>query len=224
MSEWWRYDVADFLLFAPQTYWRLFALQNAAYWPLQIAASVGVTALLVLALARWRWTGALGGLLLSAATLFVALTFLRDRYEPINWAIGGALPLFYLQAALVAVLGPRLSFVGGSGWGGIALLCLSLAYPLLAPLDGRPLNEAEVVGLAPDPTAVAILGFAGLARCGWAVLTLVILPLLWLLVSAATLFTMGAATAFVPVGAVVVAIASLLYMCRRRRRAANRPQ
>ena len=37
MSEWWSYRPADFLMFSPRIYWRLFASINEAFWPAQPA-------------------------------------------------------------------------------------------------------------------------------------------------------------------------------------------
>src|SRR5262249_22547682 len=38
MSEWWPSRLSSFLLFSPQTYYRLFELYNRAVWPGQLAA------------------------------------------------------------------------------------------------------------------------------------------------------------------------------------------
>jgi hypothetical protein len=48
MSEWWTYRLSDFLLFAPNTYYRLFELYNDAIWPLQLAGLALGAVLLVL--------------------------------------------------------------------------------------------------------------------------------------------------------------------------------
>src|SRR5882672_6248592 len=46
---------------------------------------------------------------------------------------------------------------------GIALYVYALAlHPLIALVAGRPLQAAEVVGIAPDPTASATLGLLSL--------------------------------------------------------------
>ena len=76
----------------------------------------------------------------------------------------------------------------------LSLGFLSAIYPLLAPLFGRPWRQAEVFGITPDPTALATLGVALLApaRTMWLLLPL---PLLWCLVSGATLWTMKASDA-----------------------------
>ena len=96
------------------------------------------------------------------------------------------------------------------------LLWAVLVHPLLALALGRPWVQAEVFGLAPDPTAIAVLGvllcadadkratrlLLGVLRAG---------ALAWCAVSAATLATMGSAQGWVMVGAVVVAAAALAF-------------
>jgi hypothetical protein len=72
---------------------------------------------------------------------------------------------------------------------GLALLIYALAiHPLIAPLAGRPLAQAEIFGLAPDPTAIATLGvLLAATRPCW---HLLILPLAWCAISWLTLWTM----------------------------------
>lgn len=76
---------------------------------------------------------------------------------------------------------------------------------------GRPWVQAEVFGLAPDPTAVGSLAFLLLAHAGtpvrrtllrllWAV------PLAWCAISAATLATMGSAQAPLVLAPAVLAV------------------
>ena len=72
MTEWWTYGISDFLMFSPETYWRLVARYNAAWRPAQLAAlaaGCGVLALvrrsdaaaarmaLVLLALAWAWVG-----------------------------------------------------------------------------------------------------------------------------------------------------------------------
>ena len=79
-----------------------------------------------------------------------------------------------------------------------------------APAAGRagrrPWPQAEVFGLAPDPTAIGTLGWL-LLLGGHPLLWVV--PLLWCAVTAATLATMGSALALVPLAAALVALAAL---------------
>ena len=72
---------------------------------------------------------------------------------------------------------------------GIALIVYALAlHPLIAPLSGRPWTQAEIFGLAPDPTVIATLGvIVAAARPNW---HLLVLPLLWCVISGLTLWTM----------------------------------
>ena len=224
MTEWWTYRPADFLMFAPATYWRLFELHNAALWPLQPAL------LLALVTAAWWWrhraaapAAGTWGVVFAAAALAwagVGWGFLLQLYAEINWAAQGAALAFAVQAAGLLALAccagvGRARLVpaapGGRRRLGLALLLGAvLLYPLLAPLQGRPWAQAELVALAPDPTAIATLGLLlctgsphrGLRR---ALGALRVLPWAWCAASAATLWTMGAAQAVVPT-AVLVAV------------------
>lgn len=212
MSEWWTYRPSDFLMFAPRTYWRLFELQNTALWPLQWLC-------LLLGLAVWVavWRGRhgrslrIGALVCSLAWAWVAYGFLWQRYAAINWAAHGMAWLFAMQALGLLVLSfqhPVRATVSAlrRRWG-LALLGWSLlVHPLLTQAFGRPWLQAEVIGLAPDPTAIATLGLLLCAdatpRAVRALLGVLRLgAVAWLLASATTLATMGAAQAAVPLAA-----------------------
>jgi hypothetical protein len=78
-------------------------------------------------------------------------------------------------------------------------------------LGGRPWQQAEIFGLAPDPTAIGTLGFVlllnrdvGAAR--WLRWLLWTVAVAWCLISAATLATMGSPQAAVLVAAVLLAL------------------
>lgn len=215
MTEWWTYRPSDFLMFAPRTWWRLFELHNAAAWPLQPLLALGAVAL-------WpalRHAGALRAalVLLALAWFGVAWFFLWQRFAPIHWAAQGYALAFGVQALVLLALARRADL--GPGCGGWrhrtaqALLVAALLYPLVAPLSGRPWAQAEWVALAPDPTVVATLAVllccgahTGLTRGLVAVLRWGALA--WLLLSAATLFTMGSAQGVVPLVAAVAALAA----------------
>jgi hypothetical protein len=84
------------------------------------------------------------------------------------------------------------------------------AHPLLAVVSGRPWPQAEVFGLAPDPTAIATLGWllwTDRASRGTRLLTGAAraVAIAWCAISGATLLTMGAAQACVPLSAALVA-------------------
>lgn len=217
MSEWWSYRPSDFLMFSPRIYWRLFELVNEAAWPLQplllLAGLAGVVAL-----ARGRHWPALGcGL--AVAWALAAVLFVHQRYVPVNWAAALALPAI----GLLVLLLPALAWQARHGAApdprarrvalGLALWAL-LLHPLLAPLAGRPWAQAELFGLAPDPTALFTLALLlALPRVngrGWRVLTALAwaVPLAWCAFSGFMLATMVSVQAWVPVlgaGAAVLA-------------------
>lgn len=200
MSEWWTYRLDDFLLFSPRTYWRLFAAENAALWPLHVATTALGLAVVLAILRRpgdpGPWPGRLFGLGFAAVWAFVAWSFLLQRYAPINWAVAYAAPAFFLEALLLLVAGlmpgrPLFGRPGVLGGAGLALAGAGLLlYPTLPLLFERPLASAEVFGLAPDPTAIVTAGVLLAARGRWLAVLLPV-PLLWCLLSGLTLLTMG---------------------------------
>jgi hypothetical protein len=99
---------------------------------------------------------------------------------------------------------------------GIGVLAFALVVqPFLALPFGRVWEQAEVFGVAPDPTAVATLGLLLAAnRIQWIALPI---PLLWCLLSGTTLWVMNAADAFV-----LPMVASLVLILLLRRSAARR--
>lgn len=222
MSEWLTYRPADFLMFSPGTYWRLFELHNAAWWPAQPA--LVAAGLAWLARSGRGATGAprAGAAALALTWAFVGTAFVLGRYARINWA-APALATLPLAAALVlALLATRSDLRAAAdpprrraGW--LLVGWAVAAHPLLAWGSGRPFAQAEVIGLAPDPTAIATLGLVlaadassiatrRLMRAAW------IVAIGWCAVSAATLWTMGSVQAAVP----IAAVASAMLASRRR--------
>lgn len=218
MSEWWTYRLSDFLMFAPRTYYRLFELFNAEIWPLQVALLALGIAVLFLA---WRGGGTDGRVVcavLALVWLFIAWAYHWQRYATINWgaayyAAGFALEGLLLGIAAlrgIAIARPRraldlvavlLAFIG------------VIAYPLVAPLSGRPWTQAELFGVAPDPTAIATLGLL-LLTTGRFTGLLMLPPLVWCAMTAATLWTMESPEAVIPGAA---GVAALLAALMRRR-------
>lgn len=195
MAEWWSYTLSDFLLFSPRTYYRMLERHNEALWPAQlITLGLGLGMLAMLRRPAPRQGRILFGIL-AALWLFVAWAFLWQRYATINWAAVYVVPLFVLEAALLVWVGVIPTGVAfrlrrdARGGLGIALFIVSLYYPLIAPLAGRPWQQAEVFGITPDPTAVGTLGLLLLAegRLRWELMPV---PILWGLISAATLLAM----------------------------------
>jgi hypothetical protein len=223
MSEWCSYRPADLLMFAPRIYWRLFESINAAVWPAQLLLVGAALAWLLWFVRRGAEAAPrASAVALALCWLFVAWAFLLQRYAPINWAAEAFALGFALQAlGLLALLGggplqasaqPRRRAVGLG-----LLLWALLGHPLLAGLAARPWTQAEVFGVAPDPTAIGTLGWLLLLQgCGAGARRLLrglwLLPLAWCAISAATLATMGAWQALVPLAAATLAV----WAARRR--------
>ncbi|MGX4643263.1 DUF6064 family protein [Massilia sp. SYSU DXS3249] len=201
MSEWWTYSLSDLLMFSKTTYFRLFELHNLALWPAQLLALAAGIALLLCLLRGGDRAGRLAAALLALAWLSVAWGYFAEHYATINTAAPYYAIGFALQAVLLLWLAsrrpaPRLTTpVGTLGKlsFGIALLAL-LGFPLLAPLGERPWTQAELFGLAPDPTVGMTLGALLLWRASW---LLWIVPLLWCAITGATLMELRSSQAWV---------------------------
>jgi Family of unknown function (DUF6064) len=231
MIEWWTYRPSDFLMFAPRTYWRLYELHNAAWWP-----APPLLVLVGLALgAWWLWRGSgrawgVGAALLAVAWAFVALAFMLPRFAPVNWAATGFAYGFGVQAVVLVALAAKATTASVGGIeiatptrrrrAAAALWFWAIAgVPLLASAFGRPWMQAEVFGLAPHPTAVATLGallaVQGRTPASRALLgTAWALAIAWCAIDAATLATMGSWQAVAVLAAAGVAIATLAVSAR----------
>jgi hypothetical protein len=95
-----------------------------------------------------------------------------------------------------------------------------IGHPALALVSGRPVLQAEWLGLAPDPTALAALAFLLLLDTPMHPFTRFLqralwwMPLLWCAVTSLTLWTLGETQAGVVLG---LAGAALVVALRRRR-------
>jgi Family of unknown function (DUF6064) len=195
MSEWWTYRPSDFLLFAPRAYYRLFELYNGEIWPGQVVALLMGPTILALLVNAGPRQGRIIGALLVGSWLWVAWAYHYGRYASINWVATYFAAAFVLEAVLLIALGVGRGLALRSparwtSWVGIGLVVFSLVLqPLIGPLVGRPWSQVEIFAVAPDPTVVATLGVLTLAR-GWPNWLLLPIPILWCLVSGATVWVM----------------------------------
>ncbi len=220
MPEWWTYGLSDFLLFSPRTYYRLIERHNAALWPAHVVTlALGlVVGVLVRRPTPRRVRPAAA--LLASLWAWVGWAFVARRYATINWAATYFALLFAVETLLlgwIAVAPGRLRTgrlrdaadppadarnVAGAALFGFALLL----YPLLALLLGRGWAQAEVFGMAPDPTALGTLGVLLRAE-RWPRGVLLAAPVLWCLLSGATLWAMGSAEAWIVLPGAAIAVA-----------------
>lgn len=225
MADWWIYGPRDLLMFSARTYYRQFELYNLEMWPLQVVALVLGVALLLLGRRGGARTGRASAAILACCWLWIAWAFHWQRYASINLAAGYFALAFGAEALLLLWLGvlrDRLATAPASRLArsaGLGLLLLAvLAYPLLGPMLGRNWTEAELFGIAPDPTALATLGvllIAG-ARPPWGLLPI---PVAWCLVSGATLWPLGAPDfALAPLAALLAVGVRVAEASLRRRR------
>ncbi|MET0100291.1 MAG: DUF6064 family protein [Sedimenticola sp.] len=221
MEVWLSYSLTDLLLFSPDTYFRLYELNNMALWPLQ--PFLPVVAFAVLGLSRYGsgMSRRVGLLLLALSWAAVGWWFLYQHYAQINTAAPWYAAAFAIEALLIA----------GPGFGGtlaavrpaypvlpglMLFLYALVVHPLIGPLFGRPWSGIELFGAAPDPTAMATLGIL-LMMGGKMARLLSLIPLAWCLVSGLTFLAMeityGLST---PAVAVIAVIANALLSRRAR--------
>ena len=212
MSEWWTYRLTSFLLFSPRTYYRLLELYNLAIWPAQIVGVAIGLAIVALLVTKRGGRGRVIAGLLAACWLWIAWAFQYQRYAQINWAAPWFAAAFALEALLLVVVGVVAGRTvlqpasGGKFRIATAVVAIAvLGYPLLAPLAGRAWTTAEIFGVAADPTAIATVAVLALVR-GRVRWLLLIVPLLWCAIAAATLWAIGGAEAVVVVVATLVAL------------------
>lgn len=196
MTEWWTYRLSDFLMFSPAIYWRMVERMNRELWPLPLAMVVLGVGLIWLAMSRRRWAGMGVAVVLAAVWLWVGWAFHWQRYALINWAAAYLAAACVLQGVLLFVTAgvgieartpPQSAVVRRTG---LALATAGvLVWPLIGLAEGRPIAQAEVFGLMPEPTALSTVGLlmaAPIRYTHW----LTALPTLSFLVGLATAWAM----------------------------------
>ncbi|HTN65359.1 MAG TPA: DUF6064 family protein [Burkholderiaceae bacterium] len=213
MSEWWTYTPSDFLLFSARTYYRLFELYNRDVWPAQLVALALGFVILACLFSNAAWRGKVVTAILAACWLWVAWAFHAERYATINWAAHYFAIGFAVEALLLLWFGVVRTGMACTPAStpppiaGISLFLYALiVQPLIGPMLGRPWLQLELFGMVPDPTAVATLGILLVSgrRPPW---LLMVIPIVWCIISGATLWSMGSKDAGVmPVIALLVVV------------------
>lgn len=218
MSEWWTYTLSDFLMFSQRSHYRLIALYNEAVWPAHLLALAAGLAMIGCVARPRPHTSRLALLVLAAAWAWVGWAYHLERYADINTAGPWFALAFGVQALLLCFMALRSHGAAPAGMQKQVALGLSgmavLGYPLLVLGSGRGWNQAEVFGIAPDPTAVATLGMLLACRAHplyW------LIPLAWCAVSGATLMELRVGYAWLlPTFAILAVAAGLLFRHSRR--------
>lgn len=194
------YDLVHFLPFSLETYIRLFERVNEELFPVQ-ALGWGLSLVLIVSLLRgWRIGQAVAVGIGSAAC---GIGFFGFYYSELVWAGPYIAATFVFQGAvcsfLLARVDPEPRPVMAS------LVALTLLFVSSWPvLSGLGWAAAETFGVTPDLTAVTCLAVAGVA--GLRGFVAAVVPLGWLVVSAATWWALGD-----PGGLVVPAVGVLVF-------------
>ncbi|NYS62531.1 MFS transporter permease [Vreelandella salicampi] len=223
MNEWTSYRLQDFIPFTAEVYFRLLERMGETFWPLHLL-TLGLGAVtLVLAL---KHRTRLACLLPAPLWAFVAIAFFFQRYAELNWAGGYVGNAFIAQAVL-------LTLMALTGWGmdnapratnppvaiGIAITLFGLIImPLMAPLSGGSWYQAEVFGIHADPTAVTTLGLVLIMLRGFGLWIAVVIPALWLVVSALTLQVLDSTNAAVLIAVLSIALVGLVWKSIKSKR------
>ena len=214
MSEWWTYRLSDFLMFTGSTYFRLFELSNREWFPLQLVfAAAGVLTIYYVAHRNKPIVLAAGAILFGFVWIWVAWEFHWRRYTPVMLAAPYFAGAFVLQGVALAIGGRPLSAIETRrpvefrlGW--ILLLTGIVLQPILGLAFGRPFAQMQFFGIAPDPTVTATIGFLFFIRANW---SLFVIPLLWCLVTTATLSTLEVPDTWVMLTIFAATVGGLLY-------------
>lgn len=192
MQDWLSYSLHDLLIFSEEAYFRLFELSNQALWPFQIPLLI--SALLVMRLIRSRHEYARHIILiwLSLIWLFVGLWFLNMFYSQINTLAKPLSYLFLTESFLLLMSGMMMrrkaTYASANSWKNLAWVLLIYAYflhPLSALVWERKLTGVELVAVAPDPTAIATIGFLLLLKPKGFIF-LMIIPGIWIVMTIMT--------------------------------------
>ncbi|WP_135504874.1 DUF6064 family protein [Roseovarius aestuariivivens] len=215
MADWLSYRASDFLLFSERVYWRLFERLNEAIWLWPLAATTAVLAGLVLLYRRPRHAQRAMLVLLSVSWAASGLLFVWQIYAPVHLGMPYLAPFFAVEAVLLLCAAAARTETWFSRTG-LLLISGACLWPVLAPVFGRPFVQAEVFGTAPDPVAVATLGLALCLRSARWRFGLMLIPALWLLQSAVTLWVLSGWAALPPAAAVAVALVGALWRTKAR--------
>ncbi|TVP82528.1 MAG: MFS transporter permease, partial [Puniceicoccaceae bacterium] len=204
--------------FTPDVYTRLIERTNENLWPLHLLVlAAGVGTLLLFYFGRPR----VASLALALIWIWVGFAYLIRGYAeltPVGLWFGWG---FCLQGMLVLGLGVAGCFQSParqagklSWWTGLFMVDYGLfIHPVLTWILAGTWTRAEVFGIHPDPTAMAILGILLMIAKGWSFCLLAAIPILWCITSGLTLIGLESALAWSLFAAAVLALFAMVLRC-----------
>ena len=187
------FSLHDFLIFSPDSFFKLFELANQTLWPTQIASACLVAIAIFLLYKRHPYTQKFILVWLGLVWCFVAYSYFAKYYRQIFIYAHHISYFYYAQACLLFLFAllpsdnaetiiTKRRIVLGSGF----ILYGLCIHPMVSALIwNQKLIGIEVFSIAPDPTAIATIGFILLLPIKGYFLLMVI-PLTWLLFSLVT--------------------------------------
>ncbi|WP_020654019.1 DUF6064 family protein [Massilia niastensis] len=215
MSEWWTYTLADLLMFSARTYYRLFELYNRDIWPAHVLADAAGMLVIGCIVRAGALAYRIAYSLLAVSWGWIAWAYHWERYADINIAAPYFAAGFSLQALMLGWLALQPNEVPAeraparlaAGIVGLSVI----GYPLLALREGRGWVQAEIFGIAPDPTVAATLGVLLVSRGHWVTWSI---PIAWCAVNGATLMELQVDHAWLLPALAVVTVAVGLFSRR----------
>ena len=211
MGYWNSYSIEHIIPFTADIYLRLIERTNAFWWPLHPAAlAIAIAALALATPPHRRFCGPL----LAVLWVWSSYGFLRQFYAELTWAGHWFAWAFWLQAALLALVLPAVAHKTALRLPplltGLTLAAAGLLWPLITLPGREPLQQLELAGVHPDPTAVLTLGLLPLVlptRWLWLLLPI---PLAWCLLSGLTQWALALPQAWALFTVTAVALLSAL--------------
>lgn len=191
------FSLRDFLIFSPESYFKLFELYNAALWPFHIPLALLTCIVVILLYKRHPYASWLTFIWLGLVWGFVAKSYFGEYYSQLATYANVLSYGFWAQCCLlllVAFTSSQESIHSLSAsrkkWQlfiGVGLIIYGLLlHPFVSiALWNQPFSRVELFSIAPDPTAIASIGFILLLPLrGYRML--ITIPCLWLMFSVIT--------------------------------------
>lgn len=190
MLDWLSYSIEDFLMFSPETYYRMVEALHGWLWPLHILIFVVI---IVLGINGRQYVGKWTVLLFGLSWLFVGVVFFYYQFAPIFWAADYIALAFVAQGLLLIVTTfLTRNFIEDSQQAGklaiYSLMAVALLFfPVSTIISGRSLVTSDFVFVTPDPTVVATFSLLCALRSPWWMFPV---PILWSVFSGLLLYAM----------------------------------